>query len=118
MQKRLLIIALTAVLLLSGCSEYSDIAGESDYNTGIYVTPEVIDSIAAAVSAAQTEKYPRETDVSGNTVVFWVEGGTVWHESRACSSVAKSDSVSSGSREDALAAGKERACLICGDNEE
>lgn len=118
MRKSLLIFVLTVVCILSGCSEYSVSGNDSGYSTGILVSPEVIDSIAAAVSAAQTEKYPRETDTSGNRIVFWTEGGLVWHESRACASIASAAAYESGSTEDAVKAGKTRACMICGEKDD
>ncbi len=84
------------------------------------ITPEEIESIFAAISNEVTDKYPTETDANGSEIVFWLEGGAVWHVSRACSTIKKAESskVKSGSAEDALQSGKERPCRICGENAE
>lgn len=53
--------------------------------------------------------------VSGENTVFWTDGGSVWHVTENCSALAKSKTVLSGSREEAMADGKTRVCKRCGD---
>jgi len=64
---------------------------------------------------ANTEKYPKEYNQHGELVVFWVESGTVWHESKYCSSLSRTvvENIHFGSISDAIAVGKERACKKC-----
>ena len=113
--RRLLLVTLIfAVLLSCGCT--NGFAGEStEIDTVKLLTPEDIESIFAAISQEVTEKYPIDTDINGSRIVYWLEGGKVWHESRACGSIenAEPEKVVSGSIDDALAAGKERPCKIC-----
>lgn len=48
------------------------------------------------------------------SVVYWTEGGSVWHVSKECSSLKNSKNIISGSVEEAQNAGKERVCSRCG----
>lgn len=45
--------------------------------------------------------------------VFWVAGGSVWHVTDRCHSLARSREICSGTVEEAQAAGKTRPCKIC-----
>lgn len=47
------------------------------------------------------------------SVVYWTEGGSVYHHSSDCSSLRSSENILQGSIEDALLAEKERACKRC-----
>lgn len=105
-------IALFLVFALCGCSEYSK-RDKNDFDSGKPVTPEEIESILAAVSEAQTEKYPRETTPDGELIVYWTPSGSVWHESASCGSLSKAAAVASGNSADALEAGKKRPCSVC-----
>lgn len=49
-----------------------------------------------------------------DAAVFWTAGGSVWHVTSACSALAKSKSVQSGTEKEAMAAGKSRVCKRCG----
>lgn len=56
------------------------------------------------------------TDKEGHTndqIVFWVEGGSVWHTDKSCSSLLRSKNILSGTIDQAMKAGKSRACKIC-----
>ena len=65
-----------------------------------------------------SEKYPKDYDSSENLIVYWVKNGSVWHESRKCSSLARSSSdIYSGSENEAKDSGKDRACKICSEND-
>ena len=111
------LLAVAIMLFTCGCA-ISNFGVSTEPDSLKVLTPEDIESIFAEISYETTEKYPTETNESGNVVVFWLEGGSVWHLSRSCSTVKKADSskVKSGSVQDALNDGKERACKICGTN--
>ena len=63
-----------------------------------------------------------ETDIESNTatgeternesLVYWVDGGEVWHTNENCRYI-KNKSVVSGTVEDAMAADKTRVCSSC-----
>lgn len=55
-----------------------------------------------------------ETDKSPNgETVYWVDGGKVWHSTKGCSALSRSKNIISGSKSEAVAAGKERGCKKC-----
>ncbi len=113
--KRLLCLLFLLSILLVSCSEYSKPYNE--LNAGETLTPEAIDSIAAAVSAAETTS-PEDAlgqmyDENNAPIYFWVESGEVYHINSNCQSLRRSKNILSGSEADALAAGKERICGHC-----
>ncbi len=134
---RVLVLVCTAILslsvLLSSCDETGDETTksvstsnitieetdsatapiettEAPKETTVYITEEATDS-----SETDGEKYPKEFDANGNLIVYWLNNGTVWHESAKCSTVTKSDPaiIHNGSAYEAYSSGKERACKIC-----
>ncbi len=105
------------VVVLSGCSEYSSSGG--GFYAGETITPEKLAEISESIAAtagtsAEKETKPPDTDVEGNIVVYWTKSGGVWHYDKSCSSLARSSAVESGTLEEAMRAGKSRACLKCG----
>ena len=46
-------------------------------------------------------------------IVYYSEGGEVWHEWRTCGHLSQKNEIFTGSIEDAMAAGKERGCSYC-----
>ena len=67
------------------------------------------------LEATEAEETP-ETSVlpEENGTVYWTKGGSVWHVSRECYHIKKSNNVESGTVEDAIEAGKEKICSHCG----
>ena len=57
-----------------------------------------------------TEKMLGTTD---EELVYWTEGGTVWHAKDSCYRISKKSPVIAGSVDDAIAAKKERGCSVC-----
>ena len=109
--------ALIVLLSFHGCVDR--LTGEdSVYSTGEILTPEMIESIFNEISTPVTEKYPTETDELGSMLLYWLEGGSVWHASLSCGSVAKAspEKLHQGNITDAIAAGKERGCKVCAKN--
>ena len=108
-------LILLVLMLLAGCA-HLNIGVSTEADSLRIITPEEIDSIFAELSNDVTDKYSAETDQNGLQIVFWLEGGAVWHISRDCNTVkrAEAHNVKSGTVEDALNEGKERACKICG----
>lgn len=65
---------------------------------------------ATSLTAVATVETANTTAPS---VVYWTEGGSVYHHSSDCSSLRSSENILQGSIEDALLAEKERACKRC-----
>lgn len=61
---------------------------------------------------AAESQFPDATD---GDVVYWTVGGSVWHVTDACTALAKSKSILSGTEAAAQQAGKTRVCKRCGE---
>lgn len=120
-RNKLIVISalLTVAILLASCIDRL-YGFDTEIPTGVLLTPEMIESIIDAATVEQEEKYPFETDVNGDLIVYWLSGGSVWHASINCSSVERSDpeKVGRGSVTDAISEGKDRPCKICAKNVE
>ena len=116
MFKRLIAFIMTVLLAIpvAGCVDRFPVE-ETSFSTGEILTPEMIESIFDAISVSVTEKYPTETIEDGTLIVYWLSGGSVWHASIKCGSVAKAsaENLHYGSIEEAVTDGKSRGCKIC-----
>lgn len=118
MIKRTRIVLFVTVLLialqLSSCIDRL-YGFETDYSTGVPLTPEMIESIIDAATQTEAEKFPVETDENGSLVVYWLPGGSVWHASINCPSIEKAsaENIENGLISDAVADGKDRHCKVC-----
>ena len=96
-----------------------DVLGKED------VTSSTKDSVAigATDSKAETPSEQKSTEgkdepientpsTDGETVLYWVENGEVWHTSKDCRYL-KNKEIISGSQDDAVADGKKRICSAC-----
>ncbi len=66
-----------------------------------------------AFSERNTEGESKEADPADPDIVYWTQGGTVWHTERECSALRRSKEIISGTVEEAVFVGKERACQKC-----
>ena len=98
-------VCLLAIVILSSCVDRL-YGFDTDYSTGVLLTPEMIESIINADTVAEIDKYPSETDANGELLVYWLPNGSVWHASAKCSTVERANSVESGYISDAIAKGK------------
>lgn len=116
---RLILLVLSSLILMCsvGCAEYGFGVSTEPASPKV-LTPEEIESIFAEISFEEKDRYPAATDENGVEVVYWLEGGSVWHISQACSTIIKADptKVKTGSVLDAQNSGKQRPCKICGAN--
>ena len=71
-------------------------------------------SVAQAISTSQQTDSDTTSDEIIVSVVYWTESGSVWHNKKDCSALARSKIIMSGSTHDAVEAGKERVCKRCG----
>ncbi len=53
------------------------------------------------------------TEYCYSEVVYFTEGGSVWHRKKDCSFLKNSNDILSGTENDALIAGKEKPCSRC-----
>ncbi len=87
---------------------------ELDYSSFVPNVSESTESETIETTKA-IDKYIKEYAEDGKLIVFWLDGSKIWHESRYCSSLSRSDpsKLNSGCIDDALDSGKERACKNC-----
>lgn len=98
---------LLAALMMTSCK-----GGEEPRNSGIKANEELLNSIYQEL---QEQKQPILADEGD---VFFTPNGTIWHTDPECSSLARSETILHGTIEEAMTAGKERACLRCSKSEE
>ncbi len=125
-KKVILLIFAVLALTFTACGQDSGrqivIKSNGTYlNAEEYLTPSTTvkeTTAEPASSPSQAIKQTDTVDVKGNSSekgeVYWTEGGEVWHLTENCSSLSRSKNILSGSVDDAIGAGKERACMRCG----
>lgn len=97
---------LLGVILLAACTPTED-PGES-------LSPEGLASLSAELFTEA--EMPDEADGFHNReVVYWTEGGTVYHRDRDCYHLKRAEAVTEGSVKHARKEGKERVCSACGE---
>ena len=121
MTKKLVKI-MSAVLLLPLRCACAPENSQVEYN-GRELTQEELLAIGLAIeseelAALQTESETQapteeETREAADGVLFWTDGGEVWHESEFYSYLSKKDAVHCGNEEQAREAKKERGCSFC-----
>ena len=103
-----LISLLIICLLLASCHGGDEFAG------GRPITKEELASLSAELSGGTKE--PTETTPNDGTVlylVYWSEGGSVYHCASDCRHLKDAKSVHVGSIREAQENGKEKACSAC-----
>lgn len=80
--------------------------------TACEVTDNYITQSTLAVQPIDSITVSAGSEISD--VVYWTEGGSVWHIKKDCSSLSRSKNIISGSESEAISAGKERVCKRCG----
>ena len=101
---------------------------KNNFHGGEILDQDIIESIRDALSnvetssevtedqsekSEQTEQTELQSGINGNeTVVFWAEGGSVWHTYEDCRYIDDKD-CNSGYVTDAINAGKDRLCSAC-----
>ena len=99
---------LTICLLLASCHSGGEFDG------GRPISKEELASLSAELSGDAKE--PAETAKNDGTVlylVYWSEGGSVYHFTTDCRHLKDAKTVESGSIGDAVNKGKEKACSAC-----
>jgi hypothetical protein len=104
-----------ACKVCSADSEITVVIPETTQTPETTKQPETTQAPETTETPETTDRYPKEYDSAGELIVYWLEGGSVWHESAKCGTVTKADPAKllRGTPQDAFAAGKDRACKIC-----
>jgi uncharacterized protein YceK len=113
-RKTILLILSITVLLLSGCSSYSQ--STNAFVGGETVTPERLDEISRQLATTDEESDTDAeitVDLNYNGKCYWVSGSEVFHTSKDCRYIKNSDSVINGDAAAAAADGCVRMCSAC-----
>ena len=82
-----------------------------DFDGGRPISPEELESMSAAL-------FETEASIEGETapswMVFWTDGGSVYHRDRNCRHLSKATDVKSGPVGNAKMYGKDSPCSACG----
>ena len=102
----LFLTAAIAFLCLAAC------APSHDFDGGRPINREDLESMSAAFFSTEA---PTEGETYPHGIVFWTEGGSVYHRDRYCRHLAKATEVKSGYVGNARIYGKDRPCSVCGE---
>lgn len=100
-------------------SSGSEVVSESNEVTTEQTSEAVLEQTEESCESTECEsEYNTSSEESASNVeedgiVCWTKNGKVWHSSRDCRYIINSE-VESGAVEDAIEAGKDRACSSCG----
>ena len=112
--RKLVIIWILLAMLLCSCSADDVLVsynGEELSAEEIFELSEQFPRETETVKETETEA--EETVEPADGIVYYSEGGEVWHEWRTCGHLSQKNEIFTGSIEDAMAAGKERGCSYC-----
>ncbi|MBO4213062.1 MAG: hypothetical protein J5894_03000 [Clostridia bacterium] len=100
--KVLIILALLAVIF-AGCSE------KQKYYAGEKISQDEITRYSEEIFAEKEKVDP----ITATDTYYWTPDGIKYHIFRDCSTLAKSNTVLSGTLEDGMLAGKSGLCKTC-----
>jgi len=86
---------------------------EKDFSGGTPVNDSIIDAAKDLAEGTDPPKYEKVIGSDGLQIVFWTDGGSVYHTSKDCTTLSKSKNINSGSVDSAAVAGKSRGCSTC-----
>ena len=99
---------LLCLLLLTSCE-----SGQN-FEAGQSLSPEELASLSAELFTTAPE--PDTADgFASREIVYWTEGGSVYHLDRDCYHLKRAERVIEGSVKHAWSEGKERVCATCGE---
>lgn len=107
MKTRTVMALVCLLLLLSLCS----CGTPEPFLEGEALSAYEVEARRAEILAERAEN----EDTPHNGVYYWIKSGEVYHLYPTCTYVKNATEVSSGSLAEATAAGKVRACAVCGD---
>ncbi len=102
------VLCLALILwLCSSCADY--LAFEDRFDAGETLTPDQLEEISEQI-------FSGDNDASSETVpgmVYWLKNGEVYHTDRGCRHLDRKTDVLMGTPEEAVAAGRIKACAVC-----
>ncbi len=122
-----IVVVVILFIIIAACNDTGDVAGDNTtentlQSEEIIVTdtptspePDTDPTPTETTVESDESKYPKTYNDKGELIVYWLEGGSVWHESAKCGTVinAEASKLHSGTPYEAYSNGKERACKTC-----
>ncbi len=105
---RVIAVFIACTALLTACTP------TDDFEAGQPLDRDELASLSAELSTEGDEPVTAD-GFSTREVVYWTEGGSVYHRDRDCYHLKRAGSVVSGSVKNAWKQGKERVCSACGE---
>jgi hypothetical protein len=115
MKKSLILMACVSMVALAFASCHR----ESGFSAGTAMNADEIKAYREKLLAENTVEPAPEEEAASDTlpdVCYYVEKGSVWHASKDCSSLKKSENIIESDPEGAELAGKARPCSKCASN--
>ncbi len=95
------------------CVLFAACAHDRDFSAGSPLSKEELASLSAEFFTEADEPHTAD-GFSTREIVYWTEGGSVYHRDRDCSHLKRAETVTEGSVKHAWSMGKERVCSTCG----
>jgi predicted nucleic acid-binding Zn ribbon protein len=122
-----IVVVVILFIIIAACDDTGDVAGDNTTDntlqseeiivTDTPTSPEPDTELTPTETTVESDesKYPKTYNDKGELIVYWLEGGSVWHESAKCGTVinAEASKLHSGTPYEAYSNGKERACKTC-----
>ena len=111
---------LTFLLTFTSCAE--DYQTNDDFYGGESINADILSSIAESIFNETQADEIGEHQSSSTThsehdgIYYWTASGSVYHKWPDCGHLKNSSTISSGSKEEAILAGKEKLCSSCDKN--
>lgn len=111
-------VSIVAALLLLALS-LTACANVTRFDAGELLTADEVAELRARLEAQKSDDggdddSPSQEETPQNGIVFWLSSGSVYHLSKTCHHIREKEGVLEGTVNEALAAGKLRACSSCG----
>ena len=108
MRRLIAFFLIAAALALPACTP------SDDFSAGRPLTRDELASLSAELFT-EVEEPDTEDGFHNREIVYWTEGGSVYHRDRDCYHLKKAEAIVEGSVKHARKEGKERVCSACGD---
>ena len=110
--KRLgLMLAVVALLCFSACAPHAQ--GKYEFDPGETLTPEMLESIFADESEADTTPAETQMEVNGETTIYFTASGTKYHLFLDCQSLSRSTNISESTLGNYSEHKKNDCCKYC-----
>ena len=121
MKIKILAFMLISLVLFSVCSCSYKVVTNDEYYGGESMNAEILSQIAESIfneTASDAESLSSQDESENSTkshdgIYYWTDSGSVYHKWADCGHLKGSQSIKSGSKDEAILSGKETLCSSC-----